>query len=370
MAVPLWMTQEALLPMEWRRMEPIYRKLARHLDSLPGGYPATESGIELRILKRLFTPSEAEIAVHLALMPEPGAVIARRIGADENALISKLREMSYKGLILRSERDGELSFMAAQFMVGIWEYHVNDLDEGLIKDVNEYLPHLTTAQQQIRTQQLRVVPISKSIEAGIKVMPYEQAEEIIKQQSRIVVAPCICRKEHQMVGEGCDKPMETCLVFGGAAHFYEGNGIGRAVSRQEALDILHRGIDAGLVLQPGNARKPANICMCCGCCCQILKMLKRSEKPAKVACTSYYAVVDGARCIACGNCEEKCQMAAIAIKEVAQVDLDRCIGCGLCIPSCDGGAMHLKAKDEDNKWVPPANVLGTYTHIAKERADR
>jgi Pyruvate/2-oxoacid:ferredoxin oxidoreductase delta subunit len=348
-------------------MEPIYNQLAQHLDNLPGGYPATESGIELRILKRLFTPEEAEIAVHLTLMPEPAAAIAQRIGADETTLTPALIDMSHKGLIIRLERKGELKFMAAQFMVGIWEYHVNDLDEGLIRDVNEYLPYLTEAQEHIRTQQLRVVPISKSLAADIKVMPYEQAEEIIKQQSKIVVAPCICRREHQMVGEGCDKPMETCLVFGGGAHFYEGNGIGRTISRQEALDILQQGINAGLVLQPGNAKKPSNICMCCGCCCQILKMLKRSGKPAKIACTSFYAVVEKERCINCGNCEDKCQMEAIIIDEVAQVDLDRCIGCGLCIPSCDVEAIRLEAKDEHDQWVPPATVIGTYTNIAKER---
>ena len=152
-------------------MEPIYNQLAQHLDNLPGGYPATESGIELRILKRLFTPEEAEIAVHLTLKPEPAAAIAQRIGADETTLAPKLIDMSHKGLIIRLERKGELKFMAAQFMVGIWEYHVNDLDEGLIKDVNEYLPYLTEAQEQVRTQQLRVIPISKILAADIKVMP-------------------------------------------------------------------------------------------------------------------------------------------------------------------------------------------------------
>ena len=30
----------------------IYRRLAQHLDDMPAGYPATESGVELRILRR------------------------------------------------------------------------------------------------------------------------------------------------------------------------------------------------------------------------------------------------------------------------------------------------------------------------------
>jgi electron transport complex protein RnfB len=77
-------------------MELIYNQLAQHLNNLPGGYPATESGIELRILKRLFTPEEAEIAVHLTLTPEPAAAIAQRIGADETTLAPTLVDMSPK----------------------------------------------------------------------------------------------------------------------------------------------------------------------------------------------------------------------------------------------------------------------------------
>ena len=40
-------------------MTDVYEKLAKHLDNLPAGYPSTESGVEMRILKRLFSPEEA-----------------------------------------------------------------------------------------------------------------------------------------------------------------------------------------------------------------------------------------------------------------------------------------------------------------------
>ena len=45
-------------------MEPgeLYRKLQQHLDRMPVGFPATESGVEIRILQRLFTPDEAALA--------------------------------------------------------------------------------------------------------------------------------------------------------------------------------------------------------------------------------------------------------------------------------------------------------------------
>lgn len=348
-------------------MQDVYQKLATHLDNLPGGFPATENGVELRILKRLFTPKEAQIAANLAMRLEPAEAIASRMDMDAGEMEQVLAEMSRKGLIVRSSKGGRNLYMAAQFIIGIWEYHVNDLDEQLIRDFNAYVPYLMKTQLGLKTQQLRVIPVSQSISADMHVMPYEQAEKIIRAQSKIVVAPCICRKEHRMVGKGCDKPEEACLVFGGGAHFYEGNQIGRTISQDEALDILKKGMDAGLVLQPGNSKKPLNICMCCGCCCQILKNLKSVDKPAMYACSSYYAQVDESACTACGNCEACCQMDAISIEDTATVDRDRCIGCGLCIPSCEFEAIRLCEKEEGEKWDPPANTVQTYINIARER---
>ena len=68
----------------------VYQKLRNHLDDLPGGYPATDSGVEMRILKRLFTPEEAQFATHLTLIPEEPRVVARRakIGKEEAALVT------------------------------------------------------------------------------------------------------------------------------------------------------------------------------------------------------------------------------------------------------------------------------------------
>ena len=349
-------------------MTDVFQQLAHHLDQLPAGFPPTESGVERRILKKLFSAEEAEIALGLTMMPEPAPSIAARLGRDVTNLAAILEDMSRKGLIYRSSKGGEQHFMAAQFVIGIWEYHLNDLDEGLIRDVNEYLPTLMkknwTAQE---TKQLRVVPVTQSVSAEIRTMPYEVAEDIIRSQSKIVVSPCICRREHEMVGKGCGKPMEVCLSFGGGAYYYEENGLGRSISQEEALETLRIGMEAGLVLQPGNAQKPTNICMCCGCCCQVLKNLKSLDSPAKVVHTNYYAEVIEYDCIGCEACVERCQMDAIAVDETARVDPDRCIGCGLCVPECPNEALVMRQKATDDQYVPPANVVETYLNMAKER---
>ena len=346
----------------------VFSQLARHLDNLPAGFPATESGVELRILRKLFTQEEAAVALGLRMMPEPAARIAKRLKKDVVILEPMLEEMSRKGLIFRS-RKGDLTFyMASQFVVGIWEYHVNDLDQDLVHDVNEYLPFLMEKTwAEMETKQLRVIPISESVPAEVSVMPYEEAEKIIKIQSKIVVAPCICRKEQKLVGQGCDNPMEACFSFGAAASYYEENGLGRAISTEEALDLMHKGLDAGLVLQPSNSQKSINICMCCGCCCQILKNLKKMPQPAAMIDSNYFAEVDGEQCVACGDCAERCHMEAIEIEDTAKVDLDRCIGCGVCIPVCDYDALRLRQKAEASQCVPPETMAKTYMKMVQER---
>jgi electron transport complex protein RnfB len=347
-------------------MTDVYEKLAQHLDNLPTGYPRTDSGVEMRILKRLFSENEAKIAISLSMMPESVSGIAGRTGVAEQTLADQLEKMARKGLIFRSSRNGETYYSAAQFVIGIWEYHLNGLDEGLIRDVNEYMPTLMKKSWlRTKTKQLRVVPVSQSVSADMSIMPYEAAEAIIEKQSKIVVADCICRKEQKMIDKGCDKPMETCLSFGVAAQYYEKNGLGREIDKAEALEILKAGVDAGLVLQPGNQQKTVNICMCCGCCCGVLKNLRLADKPAELVHSNYYAQVDGDACTACEACVERCQMDAIVVDDVAKVTQDRCIGCGLCVTDCPTEAMTLKQKEE--QYVPPKNVFETYVNIAQER---
>ena len=201
----------------------IYQKLAQHLDDLPAGFPTTESGVELRILRRLFSPEEAAFALHLTLLPEEPRVVARRAGLPVPETARRLQEIEKKGLIYSYHPpSGAPQYGAAPFVVGIWEFQVNRLTPELIHDFEEYAPHLMQIWEKV--PQLRTIPVGESIDAQMEVMAYEQAEEIVRNHQNITVAPCICRKERQMVGEGCDKPLETCLSFGSAAAFYQRNG--------------------------------------------------------------------------------------------------------------------------------------------------
>jgi Fe-S-cluster-containing hydrogenase component 2 len=352
-------------------MNEVYSRLREHLDRLPSGFPATESGVEIRILKKLFTPEEAELATQVSMRLDPAGKIAARAGLPEAEAASRLKEMSRKGLIFSIEEPGRPPvYMAAQFVIGIWEYHVNDLDPDLIADMEEYMPALSRTAFDTFPQ-LRTIPVGKSIGAGLEVMPYEQAEEIVRRQTKFLVAPCICRREHKMKGEGCDKLPEACLVFGWGADYYERNGLGRQITLEETLEILKKAEADGLVLQPGNSQEIVNICCCCGDCCLVLKSLKRLPAPAAALVSPFVARLDREICVGCETCIERCQMDALAMADGAAVlNPERCIGCGLCVSTCPSGALMLERKPPELQPVVPKNAREAFELRAKARAEK
>lgn len=344
----------------------IYQHLAQHLDDLPAGYPATESGVELHILRRLFTPEEAALAIHLTLLPEEARVVARRAGLPVAEVAQRLAGMEQKGLIYahHSRSGAAPQYQAAPFVVGIWEFQVGRLTPELVRDFEEYAPHLLHVWE--KTPQLRTIPVGESIDAQMEIMPYEQAEAIIRAQENIVVAPCICRQERQLVGEGCGKPLETCLSFGSGAAYYQRNGLGRPIDQKEALAILRQANEAGLVLQPGNSQRAGFICCCCGDCCGVLRNLKQHPQPASVLASAFFAKVDAELCISCGVCETRCQMEALDFDDfVPAVNRDRCIGCGLCVTTCPSEAIVLERKEAPP--AIPANTAMTHIQLGKAR---
>jgi NAD-dependent dihydropyrimidine dehydrogenase PreA subunit len=345
----------------------IYRKLAAHLDNLPAGFPPTESGVELRILKRLFTPEEADLAIHLTLLPEEPRVIAGRAGLSTDEAARRLEIMAKKGLILREEQEsGPFRYLAVQYLVGIWEYHVNDLDKDLIHDMHEYFPFL---QEQVwKIPQMRTVPVGRSITPQLEVMPYEMAEELVRSQKKFSVGPCICRRERAIMGKGCDRREERCLGFGMAVDYRKRNGFGREIDLHETLDILQWADEAGLVLQPANAKDALWICLCCGCCCGVLGMFKRQARPAEMVASPFFAVHNPEDCLNCGVCVDRCQMDALRLEgDNVQLNADRCIGCGLCVSTCPAGSLRLVRKPASLQPDVPKNIIDASIKLGKAR---
>jgi electron transport complex protein RnfB len=352
--------------------EQAHRKLAEHLDRLPGGFSRSETGGELRLLATLFTPEEAELAVHLTLDREPAAAIAGRAGLPVEEVAPRLAEMGRKGLIFAEYVDDEpVRYRAAPWVVGIWEFQVNNLSPDLLRALSERGPRVPRGWRAPLTRQMRVIPIGQSIEARLEAMPYEQAEALVREHDTYAVAPCICRREAKLEGEGCDAPEESCLMFGDWAEYYARTGRARAIDQAEVFEILAQADAHNLVLQPSQSERASFICTCCGCCCGALGWIKAQPKPAEAVSSAFVAQFDAELCQGCETCLDRCQMDALTADDGGVAfDADRCIGCGLCVSTCPSGALTLQRKAGYQGVALAPDLDTTLREIAEEQARR
>ena len=342
----------------------IYRNLQKSLDRLPGGFKETESGVEICLLKHLFTPEEAEMAMQLSMKPEPLKRIYNRVkkkGISIKELQQLLDRMVYKGIILaHKEGFDERRYCNASFSTGgIMNFQVDRLTGNLMNDFRKYQEEARAKEKPAtkRIPPLRTIPVRKSIPLPDKypVSRYDDIRNLIENaRNQIAVVNCICRQSRKLFGESCTKTdlMETCLMIGpDHARRHVEMGIGRYVTKEEALDILDKAQGAGLVLQPENSQQPEAICCCCGDCCVYLKALKNYPRPADLYLSNYYVKVDPELCTGCQECVERCQLEArVMVDGVATVNLDRCIGCGNCVLICPTNANQLLKKEKE--FVP------------------
>ena len=350
-------------------MENVYERLRERLDDMAVGYPATESGVEIRILKKIFTETQAELFVNLRPIPEAPKDIAGRLGLEAGVLAGQLEEMAKKGLLFRVRKGENVRYAAVPYVVGIFEFQLNHMDAEFAKDNEEYFETaFGKTIQGFQTPVLRTVPIDRELVAEYPVAPFEDVLEILENQKSIAVSPCVCRTTKELIGERCDKPLGNCFSFGSHAAYYVENGMGKYISKEEAKEIVTANEKAGLVMQPFNAQKAGGMCSCCGCCCGVLRGIKSQPVPADAVKSNYFAVVDEDECSGCETCLNRCQMDAISmVDDIAQMNLDRCIGCGLCITTCPTEALSLVKKDEDHQYDPPQSGGETYIRIASER---
>jgi electron transport complex protein RnfB len=355
----------------------VYKKLAEHIDHMPIAFPATVSGVELRILKHLFSPEEAEIALHLSALPESADKIYKR--AKKTGISREKIEKVLDGLVAKGSIMGGKLFMAkgegkyyskAPLAVGMYEFQVDRLTRQLCEDMEQYTNEgFAEAFITPKTSQLKTIPIGSSVTPEHNIATYDDVRQIVMaNEGKIAVYNCICKQEKELLGKSCKVTdrQETCIGFNEVAEYSIDGGVGRSISKEECLEILKQNEEDGLVLQPENAQKPNYFCSCCSCCCGVLDMLKKFPRPAEYWHSNYYARVDAELCEGCKKCQKRCQMEAISIEDKkSHVNLDRCIGCGLCVSTCSTNAITLEKKAKIT--VPAKDDNSMYKKIMMER---
>ena len=364
----------------------IFRRLQEHLDNSPVGYPRTESGIEVELLEKLFTPEEAELATYLSTYKlEPVKTIHRRLkksglSMSRDQLQKKLDNMVRKGIILvYREGHKERCYKNAGVTAGgIVDFQVDRLTPELVETFERYHNEKFAGAETTGSMgipQLRTIPVETSVPVSgqYKISTYDDARYLVENApGPLAVANCVCRQTRDFRGESCKHSdiRETCLQIGpDHARQYVDMGIGRYVSHGEALSILDKAREAGFILQPENSLKPEAICCCCGDCCGLLSAVIKSPRPADMYASNYYAVVDAEICEGCGTCVKRCQLEAREMVDgKAVVNLDRCIGCGNCVVTCEPGASKMIEKED--KHVPPKDKDTMFLNILEKKIGR
>ena len=337
----------------------VFELLADALDRLPNGFPRTPTGVEIRSLKKIFSSEEANLASRLTGTFEQVDEIAKRVELPVDDTRNLLFQMLRRGLVWYEKQGGKRCFRLAPFVVGLYEAQLELMDHELAHLVEDYFANGGAAGIMKPEPALhRVLPAQDTVKTEW-ILPYEDVRAILLSAKTFHVRDCICRVEQEYMGRKCEFPVHMCLSFSTIERpLQEGD-----ISREEALALLNRSEEVGLVHTVSNVMKDIGyICNCCSCCCGILRGITDYGIQNSVAYANYYAVIDPETCLGCGDCIERCQVHAIyEMDEVSVVDRVRCIGCGLCVTGCPNDVARLERKPEAERVQPPVD-FATWEH--------
>jgi len=339
-------------------MNDYYEKLANELDRIPNGFPRTKSGVELKLLAKLFSPDDAALAATLRMEPKSLIEIAEENGIEEREAKSRLIGMVKKGLIdLKREEGRGFVFHLIPFVVGFYERQNAKIDKEFAELFELYYHEAFHGTMLSQPSVHRIIPLEKAIPVDIDVMPYEKASTYLDQAQSWGVLNCICRVQKNLIGQGCNHTVKNCLVFSPKPGAFKKSEEIESLSRDEALEILAEADREGLVHSVNNAQTEVYyVCNCCTCSCGVLRGMVEYGSENSIARSDFYALVDADLCSGCEACIDRCAFNAMSMADgICEVDRIACYGCGLCINSCETEALSLVQKSPEELNPPPAD---------------
>jgi len=316
----------------------LYREMSKMLG-------APESRIIPKIIEMIADEKEIRV-LHVAFPAATVAELSDKTGIPQEEVKSMVKTMFFKGLLFTSKKEGEPRYYrvktvpqfhdssvlwkgASREFLDLWKEYTDKEWREFGKVVEAFLPK----------PPIRVIPVGATIESKAKVLAMEDVREIVNQARNLAVTRCTCR----VVDGKCGKPVEICIQVNRAADYAIQRETGRAISKEEALSLLHLAEKEGLVHIVDNRQKVDHIiCNCCRDCCINWKL----PNPRKFVDPSrFQAWVNAEECIGCLSCLDRCYFEAIAMEgdePKARIHPEKCVGCGLCTVTCPTEAISLK----------------------------
>ncbi len=367
-----------------------YKKAAQIINGA-GGTPLTIGDTLIKILRHIL-PDEEPLSYIKYFKSKTSQTIEQLIetsGLSEEEILPNLIKLAKVGLIFNQpNRHGVVVYRLMPFIdVGVFEYtFMGELEDNKEnRELAQLYHELTGGLQDILKNNYSAVeawvqkraPVDRTIPYTInkatgneieivvdqildvpeeKILPVQKVEKLVEKFDDIAVGHCFCRHQQDLLGNPCKQTdiRENCFTFGKSARYTADQGFARLITKEEALDIIRRSDDDGLVHKAyhphfDTAKDETSLCICCNCCCG-----QAGHNSVNVNTTRYIAQVNQESCTGCGICVENCHTFAMKLNEenVAEVG-ERCIGCGVCAYVCPEQAISLKENERIVRQIPP-----------------
>ncbi len=361
-----------------------YYFLQRRIAQKVQGNPESETLV--KILRMLFSPEDAAFAGKLPHSLTAIDVLAKKLNLSEQYLSERVTVMAKQGVVFDLAYQGRRYVMLPPVIIGFFELVFMRVRPGIpMKELahlfeayfNEDNGAFFRSSMQGQTQLARTFVMEETIPEGdhAEVLDWEKATHAIEVATAIAVGKCQCHHTAQHHGIACDKPEEVCLSFNYMAEVVSKNGHARAISKDEAMNILSRCKEHNLIQIGDNVqRKVGFICNCCSCCCHLLKGIRNYEVNNGVVSSNWIMEVELAQCIGCGKCAKVCPVGAIRIEEQVSNGQEKksvvcngeiCLGCGLCSKVCGVGGAVMRPRVQ--RIIAPETVFDQQIAMAVER---
>ncbi|MBU2551546.1 MAG: 4Fe-4S dicluster domain-containing protein [Proteobacteria bacterium] len=317
-------------------MDSRYHELAERIDL--GRYERI-----VKLFSIIASPAEADL---MLAMPSDVPALAEKTGRPLDEVQDMVDKMFLKGLVFPSKKTDPptwrmvRSFGQFHDATILWPEAPReflDLWQEWIE--HDWIDYARPQYEKMARPAMRVIPVGVQVEAKAQVLAFEDVEAIINNARELAVTPCTCRvRAHK-----CDHMLEACIQIDNAASYAVTRGTGRALTKEEAVDLIRQIEEDGLIHTVFNMKSSGHvICNCCSCCCMNFPVLIKYG--LQVCDPSRFRVsIDPDLCTGCETCIDRCFFGVIEMADdLAQVaHPDKCLGCGVCQVTCPSGAISM-----------------------------
>lgn len=360
-----------------------YRLLQKKLDESVTGAP--DSPTFQKILHLLFSPEEAELARRIPSKPTSLSKLSRKLKIPLDELDIKLTEMAQRGLLIDIEFKKRRYFLLPPVVIGFFEYTFmrtrdNVPMEEIAQLFDKYMKEndlFAKSVFQKSTQIGRALIQEETLPEGdhTEILDWERATYLIESATAHAVSDCACRHKARHLGKACDNPDNVCISLNTGAEVLAKSGNAKLITKDEAMDILIKCKDLGLMQTGDNVQKKVSyICNCCSCCCGMIGAINDFGITEAIVTSNWIMKVDVEKCKGCGACLNKCPVKAIDMthdngehKNLKKVicNTDLCLGCGVCPSSCRFDALTMIPRKK--RVFTPETVIDKTIAMAIER---